>query len=117
MFISLPTPPPAQGPPCPLVLPKAGAVPSSGFDPNLALRRMMVELGATVVVEGEFLDLPTLPSAPRVGPLRLRLGQDLLAPGQLAPGALPVPVWMDPSVTRAGGTIVGRSFAFGGAGW
>lgn len=111
MFQAQP-PPPAPPPPAPRLV----HLPA-GFHAAAAARRAAQELGALVIVEDELPTLPTPAEPISFKGLRLRAGHLLLPPGVWAPGALPVPVWMDPSVVRSGGNVVNRVYTFGGAGF
>lgn len=99
-------PPQAHPAPSPQTL-RVGSV-KAGFDIALASRRAAREMGATVVVEDDLLALPALPAGPRWGAFQWRYAE-------LAP--IPMPVWMDPSVTRAGGNVASRVYTFGGVGF
>lgn len=103
-------PPPAQVVPAPKGV-RLGYL-GVGFDATLAAKRAAREMGATVVVEDEFLALPILPAGRHWGVFRWRSSEN-----PLALGALPTPVWMDPSVTRSGGNVVNRVYGFGGVGF
>jgi hypothetical protein len=100
------------GPPAPVIKGMAprSAIFSLSQASKVALREMP---GAIVVVEDDapvFLTkLPPSMSLLR-GHLRLFSGTQQ-PPFSVTP---PMPVWMDPSVTTAGGNVVNRIFGFGG---
>lgn len=99
-------------PPAPKVLRVGHAGP--GFDRTLAAQRTAQELGAMVVVEDTFLALPTLPASAHWWFLQWRNGDGTLP---LAFGPQAGPMWMNPSVVRAGGNVVNQVFGFGGVGF
>lgn len=76
-----------------------------------ALREMP---GAVVVVEDEAMAFSTLlPPSSKLGKVNLRFHHGLDRPVMANP-TLPLPVWMDPTVTVSGGNIVNRVYPLGG---
>lgn len=113
MFIVQVMPPPGPMPPAPKVL-RLGS-PTQGFDVGRAAKFAAREMGATVVVEDFLFAFPPLPPSLRLGLFRWRNGDSDPVPSALAPPAQTFPAWMNPSVVRAGGNVVGQVYGFGGA--